>query len=136
MARALVDGRVGLDSFAAERILDPDLRPIMAKISIVEEPRFTERRKSHREENAMVEVRLVDGSTIRREIVFPRGHPRNPMDEGELDAKFRENVVQVLPRADTEELRDRLWNLPAEPDLFAICRLFRRFRASQASRSG
>ena len=39
-AVALVDGRVTLDSFNEERVLDPALRPMMQKIRVVEKSHY------------------------------------------------------------------------------------------------
>jgi 2-methylcitrate dehydratase len=108
-------------------VRDPALRPLMQKISVHEDPEFTARRRTTHEENAVIDITLTDGSTVRRESRHPRGHAANPMSDEELTQKFDGSIAKVLPAAAHGELRDRLWNLPDERDLGAITALFRQF---------
>jgi 2-methylcitrate dehydratase len=127
VAKTLVDGPITPRSFTPESVLDPSLRPLMQRISVLSSDDFSERRTSAREENAVVEVSLSDGRVVRRESRHPRGHASNPMTDEELTQKFDGSVASVLPADAQDELRDRLWNLPNEPDLGAITALFRAF---------
>jgi 2-methylcitrate dehydratase len=127
LAKTLLDGPITTSSFTPEAVRDPALRPLMQKISVHEDLEFTARRRSTHEENAVIDITLTDGSTIRRESRHPRGHRANPMSDEELTQKFDGSMAKVLPAAAHSELRDRLWNLPDEPDLGAITALFRQF---------
>jgi 2-methylcitrate dehydratase len=127
LAKTLVDGPITTSSFTPEAVRDPALRPLMQKISVHENPEFTARRRSTHEENAVIDITLTDGSTVRRESRHPRGHRANPMSDEELTHKFDGSMAKVLPAAAHGELRDRLWNLPDEHDLGAITALFRQF---------
>lgn len=132
VAVGLIDGGVTLDSFSLARISDPGLRPLMRKITIVEDPGMTARFESEGELGSHVQVTLRDGRTLEERATFPRGHHRNPMTDQELDQKFDTMVSAVLPAAEQRELRDRLWNLPDQPDIGRIAELMRRF----ATRNG
>jgi 2-methylcitrate dehydratase len=127
VAKVLTQGPITPDSFTPQSVLDPSIRPLMQKVSVIPDAGFTERRRSAHEETAVVEIRLTDGRTIRRESRHPRGHASNPMSDDELTQKFDGSVAKVLPAAAHDELRDRLWNLPNERDLRAITALFRAF---------
>jgi 2-methylcitrate dehydratase len=131
MAVALVDGRVTLDSFESARVKDPALRPIMQKIAIRENKQYTARRASHGELIAVADVTLRDGRKLRVETRLPRGHRDNPMTDDELNRKFDPMVEKVLTRAEHDELRDRLWNLPREQGLERIFELFRNFGSAR-----
>ncbi len=131
LAKALVDGPITTSSFTLDAVRDPSLRPLMQKITVNKSDEFSARRKSTHEENAVIEIALSDGSTIRRESRHPRGHAANPMTDDELTQKFDGSVAAVLSASAHAELRDRLWNLPNEADLGAITALFRQFTNSR-----
>ena len=127
VAKALTDGPITPGSFTPDDVLNPSLRPLMQKISVLRDDGFSKRRMSVHEENAVMEVELSDGRSIRRESKHPRGHPLNPMSDEELTQKFDGSVARVLPAAAHSELCDRLWNLPDESALGPITALFRDF---------
>jgi 2-methylcitrate dehydratase len=127
MVKALFSGPISISSFDLAEIQDPQLRPLMAKVTVDEDAEFTARRASHHEENAVLKVTLKDGRQISLRSAHPRGHVMNPMTDDELTQKFDSSVRIVLPPPEHEELRRRLWNLPAEPDLRRITGIFRQF---------
>ena len=112
-ARALVDGGIGVGSFDERAYLDPALRPLMAKIRV------------HRDEEidkvypAKVLMRVAATSIAGRrhdiEIADPRGHPRNPMDDGEIADKFKRLAEPALGKARSEAALEALWNVEREP---------------------
>lgn len=93
-ARALVDGTITVNSFDAEKYLDPSMRPLMAKIGVAED----------REISALFPHKIVmrvtattaNGRLIEIETGDPRGDSTNPMDDAEIDAKFRLLTEPVL----------------------------------------
>lgn len=120
-ARALVDGGIGIAAFDAAAYLDPALRPLMAKIKV------------HRDEAidqvypAQVLMRVAaTGLGGRRhdiEISNPRGHPANPMDDGEIARKFLRLAGPALGKARSEAALELLWTIEREPGvgrLFAL----------------
>jgi len=127
VAKTLTSGPISVGSFDLAQITDPSLRPLMAKVTVDEDAEFTARRKSHHEENAVVDVTLRDGRRISLHSVHPRGHVMNPMTDDELTQKFDGSIKTVLPPPEHAELRDRLWNFPSEPDISRIAELFRQF---------
>ena len=88
---ALLDGRVGPDSFSEQRLQDPVLRRLLKeKTTLKEDPELT---LGYPEgiPNRIV-VRTRDGREYTREVRFPRGHARNPMSDDEVLRKFYRNV--------------------------------------------
>jgi 2-methylcitrate dehydratase len=93
-ARALVDGTITVGSFDAAAYLDPSLRPLMAKISVREDASIE---ALYPAQIVMrVEAVATDGRRSSIEITNPRGDNTNPMDDGEVAAKFRALVDPVL----------------------------------------
>ncbi|HET9267878.1 MAG TPA: MmgE/PrpD family protein [Vicinamibacterales bacterium] len=93
-AAALADGRVGIDTFADDRLRDPALLALMTRVNMgVDEalgrtaPPLTE---------ARVHVRLRGGRTLVREVRGARGYPERPASAAEVEAKFMACATRVL----------------------------------------
>lgn len=95
MAVALVDGDVTVDSFTPSRIADPALRPIMDKITVVEDPALTA--NSIDDPAHELAVTLADGAVRRLRFSRTRGHHLNPMTHDEVVQKFRHNTAVLGP---------------------------------------
>jgi 2-methylcitrate dehydratase len=112
-ARALVDGGIHVASFDPDRYLDPALRPLMAKITVRQDAEV----EALFPAQTMMRVAATDraGRTHRVEIVNPRGHPRNPMDDGEIAAKFLALADPTLGKAQAGEALAALRAIEREP---------------------
>jgi 2-methylcitrate dehydratase len=120
MAVALVDGRIDRESCAPERVLDPSLRPLMAKIRIVDNPEFTERFPA--QITSRLTVTLHGGAVVIRETAYPRGHRRNDVSDDELSTKFRDATSSL--GADDQDRADRLlgalWSIQDVADIRSV----------------
>lgn len=59
--------------------------------------------------SAFVTVELEDGEVLEGHTEILRGHPENPVDDAELDAKFRDLVEPVIGEARASALLDVAW---------------------------
>jgi 2-methylcitrate dehydratase len=87
VAAAFQDGGVTPATFAPSRVQDPALRPLINKLTVVEEPEFTRRYPA--ESCTRIEVTTRDGRRLAAETSHPKGHYRNPLTDDELEGKFR-----------------------------------------------
>jgi 2-methylcitrate dehydratase len=87
VAAAFQDGDVTPATFAASRIQDPALRPLIKKLTVVEDPEFTRRYPA--EACTRIEVTTTDGRRLAAQTTHPKGHHRNPLTDEEVEAKFR-----------------------------------------------
>ena len=87
VAAAWQDGEITPATYTASRIQDPALRPLMRKLTVVEDPDFTRRYPG--EACARIEVTTTDGRRVTAETQYPRGHRKNPLTDAEVEAKFR-----------------------------------------------
>ncbi len=124
LATALVDGDITLDSFRPERIADPALRPVMAKVAVTENPEFT---AGYRQGSAMsadprVSIRVVrtDGVEFRREVTYPKGHPGNPMTDADVEAKFRRACHGIVPDEQRDRIRTAWSGIEDAPDMAVL----------------
>ncbi|MBI3330146.1 MAG: MmgE/PrpD family protein [Nitrospinae bacterium] len=118
VAAAFHGGAITPDSFTSDRIQDPALCPLIAKMTIVEDPDFT--RRFPQEANCRMEVTTVSGQRFVAETVYPKGHQRNPLQDAEVDAKFRHLSHAVLPEAQCRTALDLLWSFEHVPNLRAL----------------
>ena len=115
VAVAFLDGAVTPASFTSQRISDPALRPIISKITITEDPEFTRRYPG--EYNCYMEVIDRDGHSHVAETTFPKGHRSNPLDDSEVEAKFRRLSADVLTTGQCDQALQLIWSLEELPQL-------------------
>jgi 2-methylcitrate dehydratase len=122
---SLVDGDVTVGSFTDERIADPALRPIMAKIRITENDEYTAGYRPPGQEVAgcprvRIVVRRKDGAVIDEEVTYPKGHQRNPMTAADLDAKLDRASGGIVSDAKREEIREAWWGFEKVPNVAEV----------------
>jgi 2-methylcitrate dehydratase len=86
VAVALLDGEVTSRSFSAERLSDPVVLSLMRRIKVTENRNYSD--KFPEAWPCRVQVRLKSGECLVSEVMNPKGHANNPMDDTELEAKF------------------------------------------------
>jgi len=87
IARALIDRQITTASFSDEKLKDPELWEVIDKIkgeaSVEFEKMFPAKQPSK------VLIRLNDGREYEQYLEYPKGDPREPMTQLDLDNKFR-----------------------------------------------
>ena len=109
VAAALQDGGVTPATFAPARIQDPALRPLMKKLTVVEDPEFTRRYPA--ESCTRVELTTTDGRTLTAETSHPKGHRRNPLTDAEVELKFRGLAAGALGAKGCDRVLSEVWSL-------------------------
>jgi 2-methylcitrate dehydratase len=109
VAAAFQDGGVTPATFAPSRIQDPALRPMIKKLTIVEEPEFTRRYPA--EACTRVVVTTTDGRRLEAQTTHPKGHRLNPLTDAEVEAKFRGLAAAALDRARCDRVLTEVENL-------------------------
>lgn len=112
-AHALIHGSVRLNAFEPDRLNDPHLRALMAKVELVADPELS--RAFPRQRAARVEIETTDGRKLAHFQETRKGDPEMPLTDAELNDKFLELVAPVLGGAPARALLDRLWALEREP---------------------
>jgi 2-methylcitrate dehydratase len=115
VAVALHDGTVTPDSFSMQKIQEPVFHSLISRMSVEEDPEYTSRYPE--EINCRIEVTTAAGQQLTAHSAYPKGHPRNPMTDADIEAKFRTLSAELI----TPEQRDRalnlLWSLEEQPHL-------------------
>jgi 2-methylcitrate dehydratase len=120
-ARALADGEINVASFEEPAYRDPGLAPLMAKIAV----RHDETLDKDYPDPVVMRVEAKDDAGMAHaiEIVNPRGHFRNPMDDAEISAKFLRMAEPLLGRAKADAALVALWQIEREANLERLFRL-------------
>jgi len=114
-ARALVDGPLTVASFDEALVRDPALRPLMAKITVVPDTDIEAMLPEHMA--LRVTARAHDGRRHQVEVIDPLGHPANPMQDADIEAKFTAQAEPALGTARCRAALDAWWRAADAPDL-------------------
>lgn len=123
VAAALMDGTVKLSTFT-DRLKDPRLLSLLSKIKVEIDPEL-DRLYPEAIPNR-VEVKLRSGEYLANEIIYPKGHPKNPLSDAEVEQKFRTLSEWYFPNGSTPPVLDMLWNLEKVDNVGKIFRFFRK----------
>lgn len=121
LALRLIHGSVWTDAFAPERLQDPCIRALAARIRVVEDPMMTAR--VPRERPCRLDITLADGSIKNIEIVDAPGDPSRPLPEEALHGKFQ-RMIEPSGLADGQAAWEGTVNLDLIPDFEVFSRLF------------
>ena len=122
IAVAFRDGAITPASFTEECVRDPDLRPLMRRVAIRENPEFT--RQYPEAQLARIEVVTRSGGRLVQQASYPKGHPKNPLTDGELEQKFQGLSQDVLTPGQGREALKTLWKLEEVGDIGEVLDLF------------
>jgi 2-methylcitrate dehydratase len=115
VAVALLDGDITAATFESERFLDADVVELMAKIQIREDPEFT---KQYPEVwNCRITAESVSGKCHQAHVTYPKGHPKNPFTDKEVEAKFVRLAEPLLGEKRCNVFFDWAWRLEEAADI-------------------
>ncbi|MFB6206430.1 MAG: MmgE/PrpD family protein [Haloglomus sp.] len=110
LAAALIDRQLLTEQYHPERIQSADVQALLRTVSVAEDEELTERFEAG-EMPAVIEIELDNGTTHHIEKDDFRGHPNNPMDWDEIEAKFHPMAANVYDEARRERIADCVRNL-------------------------
>ena len=109
IAAAVVDRKITTDQFNDERINDPVIRSVLPKI--VGEASDEFERMFPDKQPSKVVITLTDGSSYKAEVDYPKGDPREPMTQEDLDLKFESLTSKLMDDEKREKIKSTIWNL-------------------------
>ena len=109
IAAALVDRQVTPLQFSAEKIMDPAIRAQLRKIEVVADPEIEKVFPAL--QRAIVTIHTADGREFTRQLDYPKGDPRNPLTDREVEEKFEALAEPVLSQAARRKVIDTVGNL-------------------------
>ena len=109
IAAALVDRQVTPAQFEMQKIMDPAIRAQLKKVEVVADPEIEKVFPAL--QRVIVNITTRDGRELSKQLDYPKGDPRNPLTDAEIEEKFRALAEGVLSDKAQKKLVDTIWNL-------------------------
>ena len=118
---ALLYGEVKQDHFDDVYLINQELLDIVAKVKV----NVSEEANRRAPEAMLCRLEVVTGSGQRysSEVAYHKGHYKDPLDDSEVEAKFRSLCEGRLSNARTSALLERLWNLDKVEEMEEVLRV-------------
>jgi 2-methylcitrate dehydratase len=109
IAAALAERQVTPVQFTMEKIMDPVIRAQLKKVEVVADPEIEKVFPAL--QRVIVNITATDGSVYSKQLDYPKGDPRNPLTDAEIEEKFSALAEGVLSPAAQKKLKEAIWNL-------------------------
>ncbi|MFB3814790.1 MAG: MmgE/PrpD family protein [Terriglobales bacterium] len=109
IAAAVVDRQVTPLQFTPEKINDPQIRAQLRKVRVVADPEIEKVFPAL--QRVVVTIRTRQGKEVTKQLDYPKGDPRNPLSDREIEEKFEALADDVLSPAAQQRLKEAIWNL-------------------------
>jgi 2-methylcitrate dehydratase PrpD len=120
---ALLKGTPGVEAFEERSIGDRQVLEFARKVRTVLDPEIIPYFPAN--EPAKVTVRMKDGKSYFRTVIYSKGTPKNPMTMEELGIKFKTFASLVIPKEQAEEAIQQIWRLDQLSNVLDLCSLLR-----------
>jgi 2-methylcitrate dehydratase len=109
IAAALVERQVTPAQFTMDKILDPKIREQLKKVEVVADPEIEKVFPAL--QRVIVHINTKDGRCFSKQLDFPKGDPRNPLTDREIEEKFAALAEGVLSEGAQKQVKEAVWNL-------------------------
>ena len=109
IAAALVDRQVTPAQFEIKKIMDETIRAQLRKVEVVADPEIEKVFPAL--QRVIVNITTTDGRTVSKQLDYPKGDPRNPLSDAEIEEKFSALAEGVLSGTAQKKLKDAIWGL-------------------------
>jgi 2-methylcitrate dehydratase len=118
---ALLEGKIDNSTYSEKKIRDPRILDFLKKITVVEDKTLS---AMYPEAVAnRVTVKLVSGKVVSKQVDYHKGHPKNPMSEGEVEEKFHKLTRKYLKTIQARRILDAVWNLEKTKNISKVISL-------------
>jgi 2-methylcitrate dehydratase len=108
IAAALVDHKITTQSFSDEKMKDPRIWAVIDKIKGKPSQEFEAMFPAKQPSNVV--VKTTDGREFSEYLEYPKGDPREPMTEDDLDNKFQGLSGELLSSDRQKEIKDTIFS--------------------------
>jgi len=109
IAVAIAERQVTPVQFEMKKIMDPTIRAQLKKVEVVADPEIEKVFPAL--QRVIVNLTTTDGRTFTKQLDYPKGDPRNPLSDAEVEEKFAALAEGVLSERAQAKLKDAIWNL-------------------------
>ena len=114
-AVALRDGNITQESFEKRNFRDSNLLRFLKKIKVVEDQKYSS--NYPKSFGNRLEIHTTDGRKIIKEVLYPFGHPKNPISDEDIYTKWRQLAEPYLTKDKIESQIEKLMHLESAKDL-------------------
>ncbi len=131
IAAAIVDRQVTPVQFKPHKIMDPRIREQLHKVKVVADPEieklFPALQRVH------VTIRTTGGKEFTEQLDFPKGDPRNPLSDKEIEEKFEALAGPVMSKDARRKAIGAIWKLEKQKSITQLMKLFKAKRKTAAA---
>ena len=109
IAAAIAERQVTPVQFEMKKIMDPTIRAQLKKVEVVADPEIEKVFPAL--QRVIVNLTTTDGRTFTKQLDYPKGDPRNPLSDAEVEEKFAALAEGVLSDGAQKKLKQAIWNL-------------------------
>ena len=89
--------------------MDPKIREQLKKVEVVADPEIEKVFPAL--QRVIVNIHMTDGRSFSKQLDYPKGDPRNPLTDQEVEEKFAALAEGVLSNAAQKRVKEAVWNL-------------------------
>ena len=123
IAAAIADRQVTPAQFEPAKLRDPRIREQLRKVEVVADPEIEKVFPAL--QRVKVRIDTVDGASYHKELDYPKGDPRHPLTDVEIETKFRALADGVITTKRQAEVIDRVWHLEQAEELTSLMGLLK-----------
>jgi 2-methylcitrate dehydratase len=109
--------------FEPQKLHDRKIREQLRKVEVVADPEIEKVFPAL--QRVKVRIDTTDGASYHKDLDYPKGDPRHPLTDEEIQTKFRALADGVINRKRQAEVIDRVWNLEREEELSSLMGLLK-----------
>jgi 2-methylcitrate dehydratase len=109
IAAAVVDRQVTPLQFTPEKIMEPKIREQLRKVEVIADAEIEKVFPAL--QRVVVTIRRKDGREFTRQLDYPKGDPRNPLSDAEIEEKFSALAEGVLSDRAQKKVKEAVWEL-------------------------
>jgi 2-methylcitrate dehydratase len=121
IAAAIVDRQVTPAQFEQDRIMDDTIRAQLRKVEVVADPEIEA--VFPKLQRVAVTIETTDGRSLSKELDYPKGDPRNPLTDEEIEQKFDALATPILSDDARTRIKDAVWTLEEQESISALMAL-------------
>jgi len=84
----------------------------------------------------IVTIRTTDGREFTKQLDYPKGDPRNPLSDREIEEKFDALAAPVMSRAGRQRVKEAVWKLDELGSVSELMKLLKAKRVVSAAQLG
>jgi 2-methylcitrate dehydratase len=123
VAAALVERQVTPVQFKLAKIMDPRIREQLHKVKVVADPEieklFPALQRVH------VTIKTTDDKEFSEQLDYPKGDPRNPLSDKEIEEKFEALAGPVMSKDARRKAIRAIWDLENQESATELMTLFK-----------